>query len=758
MATRLSDVERRDAYLAAYDVFEDAQGEDHFSAVARLPAMAAEAERRSWPEVSFVLAAAQTVHAMTRPDAECDPAPLVGALLRRAEGLDAPALVAIAMGFRAIVASADGDAATLLADVGRAVALLDDTEQSPLDRCTGYVVVAAALNTLQLWELVDEMYTRAAELSPDCEAPAQAAAVAVNRVLIRLEWACALLEDGDEQASREQLQRAEAAVPEALAERLPALWRRDVEAISDILRLLRGADPIPMAAALAEHRRQLSAGNDLEVLPLLDAAWALALVQHGHVLAAVSAARELAPSSSSSSGAKSFPLWVRAQVLAAETPSSAMSAQRDHAVLVGRLRRESRLAVLGAAHAQIAVERRRAEHDRLAHQVNTDALTGLSNRRSFDAWQQAPGPVLRATALLLVDLDGFKAVNDTYGHGCGDEVLRRVGRLISASIRSGDLALRLGGDEFAVLLEDDLLNETAVLERAELLRTTIAGEPWSELADGLAITASIGVAVADPASTVASGLRPTAESIYRAADTALYTAKRRRTGIVVSSGAQADRAQTPDDGLSSVIDIDELARVRRSTSRTGDPAALTRGVSMRKLVGYTLLSADGVAEAPEQFLLDFDDELQEHLNAASGPRTRSCWGDACTTSGPTSGRRRHRAIRSFINATQKYVATSTPLQPGWSGATAIEGSVPEFIRDLKAQAGGDIGVHGSIQLTRSLFEAGLMDELRLVIAPAVVGHGRRLLGDGRMRRLELLRGVSTSSGALIADYRVLDNP
>ncbi|MBK5306167.1 MAG: GGDEF domain-containing protein [Frankiaceae bacterium] len=144
------------------------------------------------------------------------------------------------------------------------------------------------------------------------------------------------------------------------------------------------------------------------------------------------------------------------------------------------------------------------------------------------------------TALLLVDLDGVKAVNDTYGHGCGDEVLRRVGRLISASIRAGDLALRLGGDEFAVLLQDDMLSEAAVVERAVALRTAIADEPWSELADDLAITASIGLSVADPAAAVASGSLPSAESIYRAADTALYTAKRRRTGIVVSTGAQAD--------------------------------------------------------------------------------------------------------------------------------------------------------------------------------------------------------------------------
>jgi len=178
---------------------------------------------------------------------------------------------------------------------------------------------------------------------------------------------------------------------------------------------------------------------------------------------------------------------------------------------------------------------------------------------------------------------------------------------------------------------------------------------------------------------------------------------------------------------------------------------------MRKLVGYTLLSADGVAESPEQFLLDFDDELQEHLNGVIdtqdavllGRRMHDEWADFWPASDV-------EPFASFINSTRKYVATSTPLQARWTMATVMEGSVPEFVCDLKAQAGGDIGVHGSIELTRSLFEAGLVDELRLVIAPAVAGHGRRLFGDGQdLRRLQLLRGATTSSGALIVDYRVL---
>jgi dihydrofolate reductase len=177
---------------------------------------------------------------------------------------------------------------------------------------------------------------------------------------------------------------------------------------------------------------------------------------------------------------------------------------------------------------------------------------------------------------------------------------------------------------------------------------------------------------------------------------------------------------------------------------------------MRKVVAYTLLSADGVAEAPDQFLLDFDDELQEHLNGVIetqdavllGRRTHDEWADFWPASDI-------EPFATFINTTQKYVASSTALQTQWPMATVMAGPVQDFVRDLKAQAGGDIGVHGSIELTRSLLAAGLVDELRLVIAPAVAGHGRRLLGDGQAGRLQLVRSATTSSGALIADYRVL---
>jgi tetratricopeptide (TPR) repeat protein len=310
------DVSRRAAYLASYALFEAVQSEQHAAALATLPVARVSAHAQGWPEVTLVLDAAAAVHAITRPATPGCPGLAPGdldELVDQATALEAPALLAIVLGLRGLAASSVGDTARLMADASRAVALLDDADQPPLDRCTGYMVIGAAFNTLRLWELVDELYTRAGELEPLCDGPAQSAAIAANRVLTKVEWAVALLENGDEAAARQRLDQAVAAVPHALTQALPPLWRRDVEALAVVAGLLTGA--APDTAALADLRQVLAQEADIEVLPLLDAATALALSRAGQASAAAAAAEQLAPASSASSGARSFPLWVRAQVL-----------------------------------------------------------------------------------------------------------------------------------------------------------------------------------------------------------------------------------------------------------------------------------------------------------------------------------------------------------------------------------------------------------------------------------------------------------
>ena len=520
--------QRMAAYLRAYGLFEEVQGEEHAEAAVALPDLERHAQSHGWDDVAFVAAAGRTLYGIVRPPGEIPADEQVEALLERAQELQRPAFVALALGLRSLTAAARGDAAALLADTGRAVALLDDDRLPPLDRCTAYVVAAGAYNTLSLWEIVDELYDRAGALVPQCPpGPGQEPALAVNRILIRLEWATALLELGEEQQARTQLEHALAAVPPARDVALPDLWRLDVEGCDTALRLLLGEPLDPLLPVAARQSRELRTSGDIEVLPLLDACRALALVRAGRDAEAAAVAAELAEPTSASSGARSFPAWVHAVVAAGSRPSAASRAYADYAHLVARNWWQSRESVLVAARSFLAMEGLRVEHDRLSRDVLVDPLTGLHNRRAFDEWLQRPGTPASA-ALLLLDLDGFKKVNDTYGHAAGDEVLRRVGRIVAEHIRPGDLALRHGGDEFAVVIEHTSADASVVRRRAEELRKALRVAPWEEVGPGLVVGTSIGVAV--------GSLRDGAARLYERADDALYTAKTDPTGVVLISG------------------------------------------------------------------------------------------------------------------------------------------------------------------------------------------------------------------------------
>jgi diguanylate cyclase (GGDEF)-like protein len=150
----------------------------------------------------------------------------------------------------------------------------------------------------------------------------------------------------------------------------------------------------------------------------------------------------------------------------------------------------------------------------------TDDLTGLDNRRSFSAEVQAAITDERPFALLIIDLDQSKELNDTLGHHLGDELLRCVGPRLSSVIRDGDVVARLGGDEFGVLVrgaDTEAATGTAARLRAALAR------PFALAGISLHVGASIGIAVfpehAEDAGT-----------LMRHADVAMYEAKRGRTG------------------------------------------------------------------------------------------------------------------------------------------------------------------------------------------------------------------------------------
>jgi dihydrofolate reductase len=177
---------------------------------------------------------------------------------------------------------------------------------------------------------------------------------------------------------------------------------------------------------------------------------------------------------------------------------------------------------------------------------------------------------------------------------------------------------------------------------------------------------------------------------------------------------------------------------------------------MRKIVVYELLSLDGIAEKPDTFITTWDDAMDANLGAVISTQDAVVLGrrsyDEWAGFWPTSD---VQPFANFINAVAKYVATSTPLDQEWADTSAVDGDLVEFVRDLKDRPGGDIGVHASISVARALLAAGVVDELRLVIAPTIVGGGQRLLEGLPSIRCELLRSTTSPSGHLLVDYRVV---
>jgi len=148
-----------------------------------------------------------------------------------------------------------------------------------------------------------------------------------------------------------------------------------------------------------------------------------------------------------------------------------------------------------------------------------DALTGIANRRRFEQAlaERLPASVAdgRPLTVAMVDLDNFKAINDTYTHQIGDRVLKTVASVLANSVRGNDLAARLAGDEFVVLFTNAVVDEAA--EICERIRGAVADFDWNSIARGLRVSVTIGVSEAQPGDTV--------ETIMHRSDKSMYNAK-----------------------------------------------------------------------------------------------------------------------------------------------------------------------------------------------------------------------------------------
>jgi diguanylate cyclase len=172
--------------------------------------------------------------------------------------------------------------------------------------------------------------------------------------------------------------------------------------------------------------------------------------------------------------------------------------------------------------ARCRMEQQAEELDRTRQEARTDALSGVANRKAFDdklrlllGYQRRDG---HPFVLMLLDLDHFKWINDTFGHLAGDRVIGALGALLTKLVREGDFVARYGGDEFAVLLPHTDREVGAKVAQRICEETTRTNFGVAKTSEQTAITVSIGLAVSRPGDTC--------ESVFKRADDVLYASKK----------------------------------------------------------------------------------------------------------------------------------------------------------------------------------------------------------------------------------------
>ncbi len=493
--------------------------------------MVAEGERRSWPEV-----VRSGMYGLLRHDAEpagADPLPAIMRLIDRAQMDGDVDMLALALAWRAWVAVTRGTdpGGSADDDLGRVLVMLE-TPGNPVVKATAYFRLAFSFLHRRWWELADEQYAAAERMVDDVDPFAKdpllhRAALAYNRVMVQLDWACALREVGDSSgvADRRQAQAAAVAVAECVD--MPPAWREDLRVATLLLDVVAGTDRIPEVQDCLD---ELAQGKPLEMWQgYLHLAKALTPEVVGFASAAEEAELAIQTLDVTESPAVYDLALHQATVLEAATAGRPTAGLRNADALALQ-REKGRERSVAAMRAVITSQRLRGERDLLAHHANIDPLSGLANRRGFDghvASLRTDG--VEQVAMLLFDIDNFKQVNDRYGHAAGDSVLRRVSDVLTANVRSGDFAVRFGGDEFALLLAGSSVR--AAQSRSDAIAQEIAQQTWYDIDPSLRVSVSVGVAAGHPARI---------EALSRQADAALYRDKADHAAAAASSaGATA---------------------------------------------------------------------------------------------------------------------------------------------------------------------------------------------------------------------------
>jgi diguanylate cyclase (GGDEF)-like protein len=363
---------------------------------------------------------------------------------------------------------------------------------------------------------------------------------------------------------------------------------------------------------------------------------------------------------------------------------------------------------------------------RLEHQASTDALTGLLNHRAFH--DHLRSEIRRASAehdtvaLIMLDIDDFKKVNDVYGHGVGDLVLQQVASSLTATVRSGDIVCRPGGEEFAVILPSGNLHSALALSRR-------IGDALGELEVEAAgrLTVSTGVAIcpehaANPRELVAC------------AEAAMMTAKARGNGlVVVFDEATLERPSTegvPSDHVRSIAHLTMLQSLSGKLARLNDVSGIGQTIAdeLRQLIDYhncRVFLREGDELVPIAFRGELlgNDEPGERIDVLRTRVGRGITGRVAETGEPL-------LVGDAANCEFGVLLEGTPM---------IEESILAVPLEFGSQV---IGVIVISQLGLDQFDA---DDLRLL--QVLAGHASVALENARL--YEAQRREAESAKALL---------
>lgn len=256
------------------------------------------------------------------------------------------------------------------------------------------------------------------------------------------------------------------------------------------------------------------------------------------------------------------------------------------------------------AHHKLALLIHELEESRkiLNAQANTDALTKLTNRRAFFVRSSEALQLMRRHeqpfSMLMIDIDHFKTINDTYGHQCGDYVLVEVAQILAKNIRTNDILARIGGEEFAIAAPYS--NRLAAVVLAERLRKAAEGAEFTYKDRRVPVTVSVGVVAQD------KNLPLDIDQLLARADARLYVAKRRGRNRICATDTGESVDDIPSDEVSCPKLDDAMTMIQHGNSQamlTHLPCLLEKTLLLFRLANERLNAELPIKQIEQQIQL-----------------------------------------------------------------------------------------------------------------------------------------------------------